>query len=231
MPRVRYPDPLPENIAAALRRVQEGDLVLDVGGHWKPLQRADHVIDVAPYETRADGGRLGSGPERFTRATWHQFDICDGRWPFPDSYFDFAYCGQTLEDVRDPIFVCRELSRVAKRGYVEVPSAWIECVYDVDAHELSLHYPGYEKHRWIVLERSDNLLFIPKQVWQCLFRFIPEELAERYRQDQRIWTTALHWEGSFRAQELIFAGQQTIVPLLKAYFAAFDYGRYQPAHA
>jgi hypothetical protein len=229
MELIRYPDPHPENLTASLARIRPTDLVVDVGGWWKPLNRADHVIDLLPYETRGGGGRLGRGPERYSADTWHQFDICDGTWPFPDNTFDFAYCGQTLEDVRDPIAVCRELSRVARRGYVEVPSVWIECTFDVDVGPLTHRYPGYEKHRWLVFAEDATLVFVPKQVWLCLIEFVPRETTLRYRTDQRIWTTAVHWEDRIDACELSFSGQEQIIPMLREYFAQFDYSAYLPS--
>ena len=39
-----------------------------------------------------------------------------------DDQFDLAICVTTLEDIRDPIWACHELNRVARAGYVEVPS-------------------------------------------------------------------------------------------------------------
>ncbi|MGH3685774.1 MAG: class I SAM-dependent methyltransferase [Pseudonocardiaceae bacterium] len=225
----RFPDPYPANLAAALARIEPNDLVVDIGGWWKPLNRADHVVDLLPYETRAGGGRLGPGPERYTRQTWHQFDICQTPWPFADRTFDFAYCGQTLEDIRDPIVVCAELGRVARRGYVEVPSAWIECTYDVDVGPFTHRYPGYEKHRWIVLHEDGELLFIPKQVWLCLIEFIPRDVSLRWRTDQQLWTTDVHWENTIRARELAFSGQEEIIPMLREYFDRFDYSPYRPS--
>ncbi len=50
-------------------------------------------------------------------------DICDHEpYPFGDQEFDFVICSQTLEDVRDPIWVCSEINRIGKAGYIEVPS-------------------------------------------------------------------------------------------------------------
>jgi hypothetical protein len=65
----------------------------------------------------------GGGREWFGRGTWIQRDICD-REPFlfKDKEIDFVVCSQTLEDVRDPLWVCSEMIRVAKAGYIEVPA-------------------------------------------------------------------------------------------------------------
>lgn len=227
MELIRFPDPHPDNLGAALARINPDDLVVDVGGWWKPLNRADHVIDLLSYEGRAGGGRLGPGPERYSEHTWHQFDICETPWPFSDNAFDFAYCGQTLEDIRDPIAVCKELTRIARRGYVEVPSAWIECTFDIDVGPLTPRYPGYEKHRWLVFHEDDELLFVPKQVWLCLEEFIPREESLKWRSDQLIWTTAVHWEDRITARELAFSGQEQIIPMLTDYFANFDYSPYK----
>lgn len=185
------------------------------------------MLDALPFETRAGGGRLGDGPERFDATRWHRADICAGRWPFEDRAFDFAYCGQTLEDVRDPLFVCRELARVARRGYAEVPSLWVECLKDVDEAPLTERYPGYEKHRWLVHIADGSLEFIPKQVWLGLYDWIESEVADRYRGDQRLWTAGLLWEDALPCREWLFTGQAEITPFLRRYFATFDYSPYR----
>lgn len=222
-------DPHPANVQMVLATIGPEDKVLDIGGWWKPFTRADYVVDVAPYATRAGGGHIGPLPERFSAATWFQRDICRDPLPFADKEIDFAYCGQTLEDVRDPLWVCQEMIRVAKRGYIEVPSIWIECQYGIDAGELSPRYPGYEKHRWLVLIEDNRLTFIPKQVWLALYRFTSEELFERYRVDQRIWTSYLLWDETFAYSETIFAGYEELLPRLERYFSEFDYSQYTPA--
>lgn len=220
---IRFPDPLAANMKRVLERISPGDWVLDVGGWWKPFNRADEVVDMLPYESRGGGGSIGPGPELFTNATWHHADICEGL-PFPDKTFDFVYCGQTLEDVRDPIAVCKELTRVAKAGYIEVPSLWIECCYDVDALSNSDRYPGYEKHRWMIYPEQGELLFIPKLSWLPLYEFVPREIFEVHRRRQELWTLPWHWEGEARAHEWSFVGQEELVPFLRRYFDEFDYG-------
>src|SRR4051794_8554668 len=96
--------------------LSESDLVLDVGGWAKPFPRANHVIDVMPYETRGlYGERVDPSLERFGPDTWARRDICDREpWPYEDEQFDFVICSHTLEDLRDPVWVCDELTRVAR---------------------------------------------------------------------------------------------------------------------
>ncbi len=222
MPKQRYHDPHPDRVAIALELIGPTDHVLDVGGWWKPFNRADVVVDLMPYRTRGGGGSIGRGPERFSAGTWYQLDMCSERLPFGDGEFDFAYCGQTLEDVRDPVQVCRELQRVAHRGIIEVPSIWIECTFDVDENPRASSYPGYEKHRWLVEIYDDGLVFLPKLVWLCLDRFVPDSVADVYRSNAHFWSDFFLWSGSFHAEELSFAGQAEILPRLRNYFRGFD---------
>src|SRR3712207_5994257 len=113
---------LASSAARIVDRMADDDLVLDVGGWGKPFPRADWVIDLFPYETRGlyDYDRdAAAAAERFSPDTWVQRDICDHEpWPFADGQFAFALCGHTLEDVRDPVWVCSELQRVARAGYI-----------------------------------------------------------------------------------------------------------------
>src|ERR1700738_5157092 len=125
---------IPDTLSRILDAVGDGGRLLDVGGWAAPIKRADWVIDAMPYDTRAAFGySVGSGPERYSAETWVRRDICDREpWPFEDNFFDFAVCVTTLEDVRDPVWVCDELSRVARAGYVEVPTILAELGYWID---------------------------------------------------------------------------------------------------
>jgi SAM-dependent methyltransferase len=148
---------------ALLAELPESALVLDVGGWASPHPRADWVIDLGPYETRNWYETIGAAPrdhpERFTAESWVVHDICaPGPWPFEADTFDFALCTQTLEDVRDPVKVCSELSRVAKAGYVETPAAAVELTRGVE----SPLWCGWRHHRWLVEQEGDGLVFVAK---------------------------------------------------------------------
>ena len=174
-------------LPASIDRLPEEGLLLDVGGWASPLARADWVIDLEPYETR---GLYGKPPtERFTAQTWVEHDICTP-WPFEDGQFDFAVCSHTLEDIRDPVFACKELQRVAKAGYLEVPSR-------VEEHMTGVNgpWPGWAHHRWVCDIRDGAITFVHKShaIPPIAHKELPPE-----RRVQWLW-----WEGSFACRERI----------------------------
>ena len=139
---------LAESAQAILDRLGPDDLVLDVGGAARPLPRTDWILDLAPYQARGQLGWEGDrAQERFGPDTWIQRDICDREpWPFADLQFDFAICSHTLEDVRDPVWVAAELQRVARAGYIEVPSLREELTYGIQGP-----WVGWGHHHWLAV--------------------------------------------------------------------------------
>jgi ubiquinone/menaquinone biosynthesis C-methylase UbiE len=94
-------------------------------------------------------------------------DVCDSLWPFSDKSFDFIVCSHLLEDVRDPISVCRELCRVGKAGYIETPSRIREIFCKerlLFAKYLTGAIPeiGFYQHRWFVEAEGHHLRFTAK---------------------------------------------------------------------
>jgi SAM-dependent methyltransferase len=188
--------------ARILGQLSTGDLVLDVGGWADPFERADWVIDLLPYETRGLYGSRERGDERFGEDTWVARDICDREpWPFADGQFDFAICSHTLEDVRDPVWVCRELMRVARAGYVETPSRLEEQAFGVQGP-----WVGWGHHHWLVDRTDEGLAFVFKH---HILHARPDMQVplERWRSatpEER--TVSLWWQGSFEVGERVFVG-------------------------
>jgi hypothetical protein len=152
-----------------------------------------------PYETRGLLGSDGEGPERFTADRWIARDICDREpWPFEDDQFDFAVCSHVLEDIRDPLLVCSELQRVAKAGYVEVPSRLEEQSWGVQGD-----WVGWGHHHWIVEREGDRLdfLFKPHMLHAREEFFFPHEFHQTLTGEQRV--ERLWWSGGFQTRELL----------------------------
>ena len=216
-------DPLPENTEAVLSRIENHHRVLDVGGWWKPFNRANYVVDYLPYETRGGGGFIGLQQEFFSKDSWFQLDICATSFPFEDKFFDFIYCGNILEDIRDPIPVCREMIRVGQAGYIECPRVWIECQFGIDDDLLAHLYPGFRNHRWLVDVTSMCLTFVPKLSILSALNFVSRDTFERFRNDHRMWSFGFFWEGDFETKIWIYPDREGYINYFRKYFETFDY--------
>jgi SAM-dependent methyltransferase len=193
---------LPDGLARLLA-LPPGYRVLDVGGWAAPVNRADWVIDLMPYETRGVllPGGVGPGPARFDAERWVMQDICSHEpWPFADDFFDFAVCTFTLEDVRDPIRVCEEMSRVARAGYVEVPSLIDELTW-ANPEASGGPWVGHSHHRWLCTVRDGELEFLVKAHSLHSQRRIrvPPRWARRLSAEERVLGHS--WEGRLPARE------------------------------
>jgi hypothetical protein len=79
------------------------------------------------------------------------FVVGDAQYlPFKDLCFDYAIASQVAEHTSHPLAFCKEIQRVASRGYIECPGL---------LGELLLGEPF---HSWVVLKRGKSLLFKKK---------------------------------------------------------------------
>ncbi len=139
-------------------------LVLEIGSGHRPHPCADVLTDKY-LEDIERGGRL---------VTDRPFVQADAeRLPFKPQVFDYAICRHVLEHLEDPGAFFQEVSRVARAGYIEAPTAIWE----------RLH-PSRPYHRWYVLEVDGELLLMPKppsdarsplgRLFETLNRYSPE---------------------------------------------------------
>ena len=190
--------------ARILDQLDPGAVVLDIGGWGDPLERADWVMDLMPYGTRGLYEREGwiaprpKQPERFGPGTWIARDLCDREpYPFADDAVDFVVCGHTLEDLRDPLWVCSEMNRIAKAGYIEVPSRLEEQSWGVAGP-----FVGWPHHRWLIDLDGDRLEFAIKlhSLHARPEHQFPRAFWEGLSAEQRV--EALWWEGGFDFAEI-----------------------------
>lgn len=139
--------PALDDAAAAVAALGIGptDRVLEVGGAANAFPRADVVCDLTFGQT----GQRNGAPGVFRNGTTY-VEAAAEALPFRDGEFDFVWCTQVLEHVRDPARAAAELSRVARRGFVEVPSRVGEMLN------------GNPTHRWVVDREGDVLVFRPR---------------------------------------------------------------------
>lgn len=203
-----------ENSDKVMALLKPDDVVLDIGGWAHPFNRANYVLDQEPYETRGYYNRtfarnnpfppLGGTKEYFTRDTWIERDICDKQpYPFHDKQLDYVICSHTLEDIRDPLWVCAEMIRIAKRGYIEVPSrAW------ESARGSEPGIVGLSHHRWLIDITANGIRFLQKYHaihghWRWS---LPASYLRRLTPEQKVqW---LFWEDRFDFCELTLHGDE-----------------------
>ncbi len=211
----------PPNEAEVLARVGPTDVVLDIGGWACPFNRADHVVDAEPYETRGYYktvglfGSQGGDVERFTADRWHRLDICADPLPFRDKEIDFVICSHVLEDIRDPLWVCAEMVRVAKRGYVEVPSRAAETCRGWESDRIA----GLSHHRWLIDidEPTAQVRFTQKyHMIHADRRFnLPPSFLRRLPEERKVsW---LFWENGFKFSEVSIHGLDNIAAELEQF--------------
>ncbi len=194
------------NLQLILTRTENLPRVLDVGGCASPLNTATHMIDCLPYED-AGAPLVEGAPIRLRADGWTVADVCAAPWPFPDGFFDFAFCSHLLEDVRDPMHVCRELARVARAGYVETPSRLRESTHTKQGYRWRrvIGRPvrvGFGHHRWFVEREGDGLVFTAKTLTAIAspsYFVTIEELGRRLTPEEASLT--LFWEGVLPARE------------------------------
>lgn len=195
---------------AIAERLTPSSMVLDVGGAREPFRFATHVMDVVSRDQAA--GLWGQTVPRHAPPpeNWIVYDICSPEpFPFPDKFFDFVVCGHTLEDVRDPVRVCRELSRVAKAGYIETPSPLLELTRGMDP--AGRHWVGYYHHRWLVDVVDGELVFLFKPHFLHASRrfHFPPRYGERWQHEGRAYTCLL-WDGEVRAREHVIVVREAL---------------------
>ncbi|TAN38947.1 MAG: class I SAM-dependent methyltransferase [Verrucomicrobia bacterium] len=156
---VNYPS-CATSVVHSLFDIKETDLVIDLGGGGNPLQRANVVVDLFPQEGEHRHVPLQLGPkQKFVQA-----NIENMRGVFSDKQFDFVFTQQTLEHVDDPAAALREIMRIGKRGFIDVPRA----LYDI--------HIGHPHHKWLIDEVGGKLVFKKKPVLNCgsaLFSMYP----------------------------------------------------------
>lgn len=124
--------------------IRKHDKVLEIGPGHNPTYRANVIV-----EKFIDTNYHRCGD---VKVYDHQIFIhaSGEKLPFEDKEFDYVICNQVLEHVEDPISFVKELSRVAKRGYIETPSLIGEFLFPK------------ESHKWIILELKGKLVMCEK---------------------------------------------------------------------
>ncbi len=110
-------------------KIKKSWKVLEIGGGHNPHPRANVVVDKYIDNNAHRGGDL----KVYEHQKFMQADA--ENLPFDDNEFDYVICCHVLEHAENPEKFVKEMSRVAKRGYLEVPSLIGEYLVPKYSHE------------------------------------------------------------------------------------------------
>lgn len=179
---------LHDELLAQLLEIQPGDRVLDIGGGSNPFKRADVVTE--PFPTH-NAHRSGHAPP----PGFDYVECFAEELPFRDKEFDFALSRQVFEHVNDPGAACREIMRVARRGFIETPQGR----YDL------LMGPN-PTHQWFVSMHEHTLVFERRRFIRHPFRHVglsqlpssPEGQFLLHWELKNVTNVQFYWEGQFQ---------------------------------
>ncbi len=126
-------------------KIKKNDLVLDIGSGDKPFWRGNVFLDNLELknlhrhtdtQTIKDLGLFVNGDITKTK--------------FKNKAFDFSFCTHLLEHVDRPDLAIKEITRISKKGYIEVPNGIIEFI------------SPFHSHIWFILFDGKKLTFVRK---------------------------------------------------------------------
>jgi SAM-dependent methyltransferase len=131
--------------------IAPSDLVLDIGAGGWPFKRANHLADKFPDVTT-------HRVEAMVRDNRPFFEVDLEHLSFGDHSYDFVFCSHVLEHLDSPGQAIRELMRVGRRGYIEVPTRLSDTMFNFT------RLPNH--HRWHGMALGDTLVLVEWNDWE-----------------------------------------------------------------
>ena len=166
------------------------ELVLDVGSGGWPFRRANHLADKYPEGTthRTEGLVQDGRP-------FHEVDL--HKLPFADRANDFVICSHVLEHLDEPGRAIRELMRVGRRGYIEVPTRISDVMFNFTRLPDHHRWHGLVLGRTLVLiewtepERRD----LGNEFFVALQSGFLNPFQQFFERNRDLFFASLPWEG------------------------------------
>ncbi|WP_158904632.1 class I SAM-dependent methyltransferase [Burkholderia sp. L27(2015)] len=165
------------------------DLVLDVGSGGWPFKRANHLADKYPEKT-------SHRVEAMVRDQRPFFEVDLQRLPFNDRTYDFVFCSHVLEHMDNPGQAIRELVRVGRRGYIEVPTRLSDVMFNFT------RLPNH--HRWHGIVLGKTLVLTEWNEWERrdlgndFFNALHNEYANAFQdffeRNRDLFFASYHWD-------------------------------------
>ena len=173
--------------------------ILDIGCGFNPNQYATTICDVLDLK------------EQYSDKKFVKLD--GEKLPFNDKEFDFVIASHVLEHVIDPNNFLKEISRVAKQGYIEVPTKL----------EDNLVFENKKAHLWhLTFDDVNQVINISKKIqyFEPILAVSSIKKLNNYFRDSLV--LELYWENTieFKFNESIQQLEKlSVLSLFKKYFS------------
>ena len=173
--------------------------ILDIGCGFNPNQYATTICDVLDLK------------EQYSDKKFVKLD--GEKLPFNDKEFDFVIASHVLEHVIDPNNFLKEISRVAKQGYIEVPTKL----------EDNLVFENKKAHLWhLTFDDVNQVINISKKIqyFEPILTVSSIKKLNNYFRDSLV--LELYWENTieFKFNESIQQLEKlSVLSLFKKYFS------------
>lgn len=170
--------------------------VLDVGPGAFPHPSANILLEKiykSDDEWRRQCGRVAPPPSEVPTVFYS-----DLPFPFQDREFDYVICSHVLEHVDDVGQFVKELTRVARAGYIEYPTIYYEYIYGIPEHQNVLLMTD-EKLRWAKKEKIGLNKFTPIQ--RCFMDILSPDVFPFIRDNYPLFGQGFEWRECVEVEE------------------------------
>lgn len=174
--------------------VKEGDRVLDIGSGGAPFPFATLLTDKFPEKTHHRYAKFKTNNIPFVQA-----DITE--LPFEDKSFDYVYCAHVLEHIEDIEKALKEIQRIGKKGFIEVPTKMSDTIFN---YTRLKHF-----HKWYVNVVGNKLVFIEyndneqrdtgyKELFFMAHSLFTNGFKRVFKKHRDLFSNLFLWEGEIK---------------------------------
>ena len=133
------------------------------------LQKNHHnwkILDIGCNQDAVEYAQTVADTEDFSKFYKDKkFILIDGKdLPFENNEFDFVYASHVIEHVEDIVYFTKELQRISKHGYIELPSMLED--------NIILSKNASEDHRWFFKFDDVNKVLLVEKKKQLIEPFL-----------------------------------------------------------
>ena len=139
-----------EHVLEILKKNQSNWNILDIGCNQDAVEYAQTVADIQNFS-------------KFYKDKKFVL-VQTNKLPFKDNEFDFVYASHVIEHIDDVEFFIKEIQRISKRGYIELPSLLED--------NIILSENSINDHKWIFKFDDVNHILLAEKKKQLIEPFI-----------------------------------------------------------